>query len=148
MGKRSPSKMKKWPEGNATPGAGELVKPILAVIRQGYKMTRLKIKSLPYEGYDIGEREKGIVDPPDEEFKRSGLLYHQERDRDLLEVALYQVLRLGIEAGRRMTREDEIGPLLRAAEHYKFLADLRKEDVKGLEAAITETKRRAKGRKG
>lgn len=79
------------------------------------------VKSIPYDGYNIGSSELACCLTPKENFSRSGLTYHEERDRSLLDVALLVAFQLGIEQGRRMTKE-EYGPLLKSFErHLKTL---------------------------
>ena len=100
--------MKNWPKDKTVSlSAEELVTPVLKVIEAGYKLERKEpICSIPYNGYNIGSCELACCLSPKEAFSKKGLEYNDERDRSLLEVALYVAFQLGIEQGRRLNEND------------------------------------------
>lgn len=100
--------MKKWPKDKTVSlPAGDLITPVLKVIEAGYKLERKEpIRSIPYNGYNIGSHELACCFSPKEAFSKSGLEYNEERNRSLLEVALYVAFQLGIEQGRRLNEND------------------------------------------
>lgn len=121
-------KMKKWPKGHETVQAEDLVKPVLKVLREGYKLIRKPLTSIPYDGYNIGADELAGCLSPRETFSKRGLQYHEERDRSLLEIALYVVFQLGIEQGRRIASKE----LVKERDHYKLMAKIyQKQALKG-----------------
>ena len=100
--------MKKWPKDKTVSlNAEDLIKPVLRVVEAGYKLERKEpIRSIPYDGYNIGSRSLACCLSPKEAFSKSGLEYSEERNRSLLEVALYIAFQLGIEQGRRLNEND------------------------------------------
>lgn len=100
--------MKKWPKDKTVSlSAGDLISPVLKVVEAGYNLERKEpTRSIPYDGYNIGAHELACCFSPKEAFSKSGLEYNEERDRSLLEVALYVAFQLGIEQGRRLNQKD------------------------------------------
>ncbi len=125
-------KMRAWPRGDQHVPADKLVPPVLEVIEAGYTMQRnvspSGIRSIHYDGYNIGDVELAGCLSPAEAFSKGGLTYHHERGQGLLEVALYVMFQLGVEQGRRLTRA-ELGRELGA---YKRMVDVLSKGRKSL----------------
>ncbi len=99
--------MKKWPKDETKCIDFEGVfDPVTKIVRAGYQLTRKPKAKLKYTGYNIGERERVGVPPPDETFTDRWLKYHHEQGRDLLDVAMSVCFQLGIEQGRRFSAAD------------------------------------------
>lgn len=99
--------MRKWPsDPTAHVNYEELVTPVITTVRSGFELKRNEMKEFIYDGFEIGAHEQASCMNPDETFSKEGLEYHEERGRDLLDVAINVVFMLGVEQGRRMQRQD------------------------------------------
>lgn len=101
--------MRDWPKGpKETAQFSDLADPVVEAIRFGYTMARRRAtQDVPYQGYDIGEREKATCLLPDDQLTAEQLRYSEEdQGRDLLTEAIGIAVRLGIEQGRRLALND------------------------------------------
>ena len=103
-------KSKQWPKEGPVPFR-DLATPICDGIRFAYKLSRRNLgRSIPWVGYNIGDRALVRSFPPHEMLRRSQLHYYDtEQGRDALEVLIGIAVQLGIEQGRRMERQDSLG---------------------------------------
>src|SRR5271166_3646580 len=101
--------LKEWPDNpHSLVDYEDLVKPIKAIIDQGYKLTRNLTKSFTYEGYEIGAKE--LEKCPSAKYRFDERLLSVEKkksDRNLIDVALNMIYLLGVENGRRAERKTE-----------------------------------------
>ncbi len=104
-GKQSASakrSVKSWPADGAWVSADELVEGIVRLLRGAYELKRKPGPVPQYVGYNIGASELATQVGINEDFQANMLEYHRERNRDVLDVAAYKLLCLGIEQGRRL----------------------------------------------
>lgn len=100
-------KVKKWPSDDNLIVARHAISPLVEAAKFAYKLERRnRDKDIPYCGYDIGEREKANCLLPDELLTSEQLRYSEdEQNREALEEILCIAFQLGIEQGRRMTKQ-------------------------------------------
>lgn len=127
--------LKQWPEAKSqTVSYDELVPPAVAVIRQGYQLTRVKDAKLTYDGYTLSTMALAVSANPEEALTEDCLAYHAERGRDLLDVMAGILFNLGLEQGQRCAQE-AIQWQIRDAQHATHIAQ-RKGWVEGVEAVL------------
>lgn len=113
--------MKQWPEDETeTVSFEELIKHLNKVIQRNVEIYA-DYKFSPYEGYDIGNREKTCSFSPDYSLSPEGIKYHEERDRDIISVVLGIAIQLGIEQGRRISNKEFKVDRLLLATYEKLL---------------------------
>lgn len=100
----------------------ELIKPVRASLNLAYKLTRTKLKTIPYDGFNFGTKTLAHSLAPDENLKAQALARHAEQGRDVMDVLFLIAFQLGVEQGQQM-KEEEL-------EVYKTLAEnlLKKEN--------------------
>ena len=108
--------MKKWPEDETkTVSFRYLVKPVKDAILFAYDIKRKnKGKDIPYNGYDIGKRNKATDFSPDEKLKARNLEYSDvEQGRDALTEIIGIAVQLGIEQGERNFKGSTVFQLMK-----------------------------------
>jgi hypothetical protein len=100
------SELKPWPADGSYVPAEQLVEGVLKLLRDTYKLQRKGRTVPPYVGYGLGTKDLAGQPNVDEQFQPDMLAYHRARGRDILDIAAYMLLNLGIEQGRRLAAED------------------------------------------
>lgn len=126
--------MKRWPRGNKPVDFDELTDPLRKAILFGYKLERKnEDKDVPWRGLNIGQKEMGILPPPDVRFKAKYLALREEgQGEDLLDTVLAIGVQLGIEQGRRVAYKE--------LEEKRTLEDLKKRVEKRLKRVLKKRK--------
>jgi hypothetical protein len=99
-----PKKMKRWPEGQMTLQAKDVIAPIKEVLEKGYRLIRKDVKEVEYGGFNIGKHELSVMPNPKVRFTKDYLEYEQKCGNTLFDVALNVLFLLGVEQGRRTER--------------------------------------------
>jgi len=96
--------MKDWPENNQPANFEDIIAPLKKTLRFAYKMRRQnQNKDIPYDGFDIGARQRVTCFHADEILSVELLKFSKEdQGRDALDEILGIAVRLGIEQGRRL----------------------------------------------
>ena len=100
--------VKSWPKDKTkTVPFSELVESIRAALKFAYRFERINIKrTIPWKGYDIGERDKVCCFSPDEALQKINLAFDlEDQGRDALDVIIGIAIQMGIEQGRRYHAE-------------------------------------------
>lgn len=86
----------------------KITEPILEAVRFAYNLERKnKNKSIPWNGLDIGDKEKAGSFSPTEKLRAGNLKYSlEDQGRDALEEIIGLAVQLGIEQGRRIGLRD------------------------------------------
>lgn len=104
--KKSPKKMKRWPDGRQTLSYRELVAPVKAVLEKGYRLIRRpEVEEVEYDGYNIGRHELTVLPTPKDRLTKGFLKFEQSCGNSLADVALNVLFLLGVEQGRRSERK-------------------------------------------
>lgn len=100
--------MKKWPENNGLAQFSDLVGPIKKAMLFAYNIERKNDgKSIPWNGYDIGEKDKTCCHSPNHALSAETLRYNKEdQDSDAFDSILTIAVQLGIEQGRRIQMQE------------------------------------------
>ena len=116
-----------WPEA-ATEAADfdALVKPIVSLIKQGYRVVRRPSRKLRYRGLQLGRRELVVCSPLEQTLAPSTLSYHKRNGRSLLTMAVTIAVQLGIEQGRRLAAEEFRVDLILANAYRKTVEETAK----------------------
>lgn len=123
--------MKKWGENNELADFAELSDSIKEAILFAYEIKRKnKDKSIPWEGYDVGQ---SINFPsPDETFDFANLKWaEEEHGRDALDEIITLAIQLGIEQGRRQMLGSTTFSLIK--DHQSMADIFLKKAVEGME---------------
>lgn len=117
------SKLRKWPKDPKKPVSfSDLIGPLKKALLFGYELKRRnKGRSVPYDGYDIGDDEKVTSFSPNVRL-RAGNLKHdlEDQGRDLLDIILGLAVQLGIEQGRRVLRSSTTKDLVQLQLDWKL----------------------------
>lgn len=98
--------LKQWPEAkHEMANFSDVVPPAVKIIRQGYKLTRIRSAKLTYDGYTLSTMALAAGPDPEEAISKESLEYNAERGRDLLDVVAGIIFNLGIEQGQRAAQE-------------------------------------------
>lgn len=116
-------KLKQWPDNPLeTVGYENLVSPLKAIIRDGYRLIRKEeAKSFEYDGYQIGKPEQKFCPPLNHRFSEKLLAYEDTKNRKLIDIVLNTMFLLGIEQGRRLERKVRLpmDVLLKTLDNYR-----------------------------
>lgn len=98
---------KQWPEDGSPVDFESLVKPFKKSFRFAYNMRRKNLhKDVPYDGFNLGRSDLACCLPAKEKLNQRNLKYsNEEQGRDALEELIGLVLQVGIEQGRRITKD-------------------------------------------
>ena len=98
--------MKVWNSEGKPENFSDLVNPLVDAIKFSYKLERKnEDKDIPYEGFDIGDREQISNLSPDELLKAKSLEWSKDdQGRTALEEIIGIAFQLGIEQGRRIDK--------------------------------------------
>lgn len=100
--------MKEWPEDETkTINMEDAIEPLCKAVRAGYSLRRNKLKTIPYDGYNVGVQALLCGRSPDETLSKESLDYHKNHGRDLLNVLLSIAFQIGFENGQRFERKDK-----------------------------------------
>lgn len=106
--------MKQWPKNGKTVSFRELVKPVREAILFAYRIERVsKNRSIPWTGLNVGDDTLVGDFSPAEKLRRSNLHYSEEsQGRDALDEIIGIAIQLGIEQGKRSSREKQSGDIV------------------------------------
>jgi hypothetical protein len=100
--------MKDWPEDETkTIAMEDAIEPICKAVRSGYTLRRNNLKSIPYDGYNVGVQALLCGRDPTYTLSEEGLAYHKNNGRDLLNVLMSIAFQIGFENGQRFERKDK-----------------------------------------
>lgn len=96
--------MQEWPDDGVPVSLEDLATPIVKAIRFAYRLKRQNADlDVPYQGYDIGERERGnCFDPVTQLTAQKLRVAKYDQGREAIEEIVALAIRLGIEQGRRV----------------------------------------------
>lgn len=134
-------KMKPWPSDGSAVQFDEITDPICTAICAAYRLTRRHPeRDIPWNGLDIGDREKGACFSPDEQLTADNLRYSlDEQGRDALAEIVGIAVRLGIEQGRRVLMQEPVAQLI------SMQADLLAESAREVRDGLRSLTRRSAG---
>lgn len=117
--------MNKWNEDGEIAHFDEIYEPLVEALEFAYDLNRKnEDRSIPWNGLDIGERDKGCSPSPDVRFKKEYLDCAMEKHDESAYHAILQIaVQLGIEQGRRLGIRDymsELSPELITDIHKHF----------------------------
>ena len=99
--------IKDWPDNGKPADFGELAESVYPAITFAYRLERINEgQAIPWKGHTIGKEDLATCFAPDEQLSAENLRYDEEdQGRDALQVLIGIAMQLGIEQGRRMTRQ-------------------------------------------
>ncbi|HUC87613.1 MAG TPA: hypothetical protein VMR95_00500 [Candidatus Binatia bacterium] len=100
-----PNGDKEWPEGNETVAHQDLVMPLRIALEYLYELRpRIDTGDVPYDGYNIGKRERAQSFSPSERLTTEQLDESEDNDsdRDPATEIISLAVQLGMEQGRRL----------------------------------------------
>jgi hypothetical protein len=99
------AKAKTWPDNDEPIDFEALSRPLVRAVHFAYSMRRKnKDKDIPWNGPDIGVRERAVSFDAKKKLTAANLAYsNDEQGRDALEEIIGLAIQLGIEQGRRLT---------------------------------------------
>jgi hypothetical protein len=114
--------MKPWPKDKTeTVGFEALMKPLKKAVDFMYDLTRKnRDRDVPYNGYDIGQKEHVTVPEPTQMLSVEHLRYSEEQGVEPIEVILQIAFLLGMEQGRRYSADQNQSRLDGAATYLKL----------------------------
>ena len=102
--------MKEWPSDGDAVRLADLVNPLRVVADHLYKLKRLPLVDVPYNGFTIGAEELVGSFSPEQRLAATSLQYEdEEQRRDAMRVLLSIAVQLGIEQGRRLEHNSRTG---------------------------------------
>jgi hypothetical protein len=104
--------MKSWPKDpSEAASCAELLQPLQQATRFLYKLEpQNKGKQVPYEGFNLGERELVTCFPADQMLTPAYFREeHKQNDAEPIDVVLHLAFLLGMEQGRRTLRKRDRG---------------------------------------
>lgn len=101
--------MIEWPKDGSTVCFEDLTAHLVLAVQHCYKLERQnRDLDVPYKGYRIGNKERATCLSPDHQLSAEQLRYsEEEQGRDALTEILGLAVRLGIEQGRRLAKEED-----------------------------------------
>jgi hypothetical protein len=101
-----------WPEKKNEPlSFTDICDPLVKALRFAYKLERRnRDKNIPYKGPNIGPREQASCLAAKHQLTSEALIYSEEdQGRNADDEIIGLAIRLGIEQGRRLERQDDYG---------------------------------------
>jgi len=114
-----------WPEDEEPIEFEKLTKPLVNAVWFAYDLTRKNEDAdIPWEGPDIGWRERATCFGPKEQLTSKNLTYSkEEQGRSALEEIVGLAIRLGIEQGRRIATSEDGGGLRWKAKMFDLFVE-------------------------